>query len=392
MKGKRIILWCLVGSMLLFAGCKEVKKTPEEILTQYIACLGKQEYEEMYSLTTKETDQEKFIQRNSAIYEGMEAEHYVLELLHYDEKSKCVTYALTFDTIAGEVTSICEAYFQETEEGYRIVWDDAMIFPELTGDGKVRISTTEAKRGQILDRDGRMLAGPGIASSVGLVPGRMAEKEDTVNQIAKLLEVEPESIMKKLDAAWVKDDSFVPIKTVPKVKDLDLMAVNVADEVLVEQKRQQQLLEISGVMISDIEVREYPLGEAAAHLIGYVQPVTAEDLEEHAGEGYTVTSVIGRNGMEGLYEERLKGENGCRIYIEDANGVEKAEIACVLVEDGENVQLTIDSVLQQTLYEQFQEDKGCSVAMDPYTGEVLALVSTPSYDNNDFILGLSNEQ
>ncbi len=55
-------------------------------------------------------------------------------------------------------------------------------------------------------------------------------------------------------------------------------------------------------MISDVEVREYPLGEAAAHLVGYVQSVTAEDLEEHAGEGYTANSVIGRSGMEGLFE------------------------------------------------------------------------------------------
>ena len=68
-------------------------------------------------------------------------------------------------------------------------------------------------------------------------------------------------------------------------------------------------------MISDVEVREYPLGEAAAHLVGYVQSVTAEDLEEHAGEGYTANSVIGRSGMEGLFEKELKGQNGCRIYI-----------------------------------------------------------------------------
>ena len=60
----------------------------------------------------------------------------------------------------------------------------------------------------------------------------------------------------------------------------------------------------------DVEVREYPLGEAAAHLVGYVQSVTAEDLEEHAGEGYTANSVIGRSGMEGLFEKELKGQNG----------------------------------------------------------------------------------
>jgi len=102
--------------------------------------------------------------------------------------------------------------------------------------------------------------------------------------------------------------------------------------------------------------------------------------------------VIGRNGMEGLFEKELKGWNGCRIYIVDSEGNEKMELARVLVQHGQDVKLTIDADIQTALYKQFKEDKSCSVAMNPYTGEVLALVSTPSYDNNDFILGLSNEQ
>lgn len=132
--------------------------------------------------------------------------------------------------------------------------------------------------------------------------------------------------------------------------------------------------------------------DAAAHLVGYVQNVTAEDLEKHAGEGYTESSVIGRSGAEGLFEKELKGQNGCRIYIVDSDGNEKEELASRIVENGKDIKLTIDAELQEVLYEQFQRDKSCSVAMNPYTGEVLALVSTPSYDNNDFIMGLSDEK
>ena len=147
-----------------------------------------------------------------------------------------------------------------------------------------------------------------------------------------------------------------------------------------------------GIMISDTEVRSYPLKDAAAHLVGYVQNVTAEDLEKHAGDGYTANSVIGRSGAEGLFEKELRGQNGCRIYIVDSDGNEKEELACRIVENGKDIKLTIDSELQNVLYEQFRSDKSCSVAMNPYTGEVLALVSTPSYDNNDFIMGLSSEK
>ena len=96
--------------------------------------------------------------------------------------------------------------------------------------------------------------------------------------------------------------------------------------------------------------------------------------------------------MEALYEKELKGQNGCRIYIADEDGNMKEELAYLPVENGQRVELTIDARLQRALYEQFREDKGCSVAMDPYTGEVLALVSTPSYDNNDFIMGLTDAQ
>jgi penicillin-binding protein len=176
------------------------------------------------------------------------------------------------------------------------------------------------------------------------------------------------------------------------VEEIELMSLEPDEEALKEYERQQRLLEIPGVMISDTEVRSYPLKDAAAHLVGYVQNVTAEDLENHAGEGYTASSVIGRSGAEGLFEKELKGQNGCRIYIVDSDGNEKEELACRIVENGKDIKLTIDSELQKALYEQFQSDKSCSVAMNPYTGEVLALVSTPSYDNNDFIMGLSSEK
>lgn len=167
----------------------------------------------------------------------------------------------------------------------------------------------------------------------------------------------------------------MPIKIIPKKPQL-----------------QQKLLKISGVMLTDIKVRNYPLGKATSHLTGYVQSVTAQDLEEHPNEGYSASSIIGRSGMEALYEKELKGQDGYKIAIADQNG----EIVTVLAEtvkiDGRTVKLTIDSTLQKALYQKFKDDKSCSVAIDPYTGEVLALVSTPSFDSNDFIYGMSEKQ
>ena len=375
---------------------EDVWKTPEELLVEYMNHIPAQEYEQMYKMLHIEASgnvsQEDFIKRNSAIYEGIEIQNMAVEIIAYDEEQLTVTYQTSFDTVAGEISFENEAFFLEGEDGYKLVWDNSLIFPNLASTDKVRVLTTQANRGEILDRNGRVLAGKGTASSVGIVPGKLENREEAIAKIAELLETTPEVIEKKLSAQWVKDDSFVPIKTIPRVEEIELLKVEPDEDVLKEKERHESLLAIPGVMISDVEVREYPLGEAAAQLVGYVQSVTAEDLEEHAGEGYTANSVIGRSGMEGLFEKELKGQNGCRIYIVNSEGKEKEELACILVQHGQDIKLTIDASLQIALYEQFQEDKSCSVAMNPYTGEVLALVSTPSYDNNDFIMGLSSEQ
>ena len=384
---------CVAG---MIATKKNAWRTPEELLVEYMDHIPKQEYEEMYAMLHIEASgnvsQENFVTRNSAIYEGIEARNMAVQIIAYDEEQMSVTYQTAFDTVAGTISFENEALFLKGEDGYKLVWDDSMIFPNLTSADKVRVSTTQAERGEILDRNGRVLAGKGTASSVGIVPGKLENKEEAIAKIAELLEIAPEVIEKKLSAKWVKDDSFVPIKIIPKVEKIELMKYKPDQKVLKENERHETLLEIPGVMISDVEVREYPLGEKAAHLVGYVQSVTAEDLEEHAGEGYTANSVIGKSGMEGLFEKELKGKNGCRVYIVNSEGKEKEELAYILVQDGHNIKLTIDANLQSSLYEQFKEDKSCSIAMNPYSGEILALVSTPSYDNNDFIMGLSSEQ
>ena len=384
---------CVAG---MIATKKIAWRTPEELLVEYMDHIPKQEYEEMYAMLHIEASgnisQEDFIKRNSAIYEGIEVQNMAVKIIAYDEEQMSVTYQTAFDTVAGTISFENEALFLKGEDGYKLVWDDSMIFPNLTSADKVRVSTTQAERGEILDRNGRVLAGKGTASSVGIVPGKLENKEEAIAKIAELLEIAPEVIEKKLSAKWVKDDSFVPIKTIPKVEKIELMKYEPDQKVLKENERHETLLEIPGVMISDVEVREYPLGETAAHLVGYVQSVTAEDLEEHAGEGYTANNVIGKSGMEGLFEKELKGKNGCRVYIVNSEGKEKEELAYILVQDGHDIKLTIDANLQSSLYEQFKEDKSCSIAMNPYSGEILALVSTPSYDNNDFIMGLSSEQ
>ena len=394
MKRKKIIGTMAAILILLIVGAVAVVLVrrpfdagkPDELLADYFACIEKCAYDKMYGMLDEESkaniSKKDFVTRNQKIYEGIEAKNVKISVkdAKKTDGGEKVSYLTSMDSVAGKIEfenqAMCtrDSYFDE----FKLSWDDSLIFPDMKDTDKVSVSTSQAVRGQILDRNGNMLAGPGTAPSVGLVPGKMSEnKEADIAQLAGLLGMTEEEINSQLSAAWVTPDSFVPLKTLNSQQSQELT---------------EQLLTIAGVLINDTEVRTYPLGEKAAHLIGYVQSVTAEDLEEHKGEGYTSSSVIGKSGIEGLYEKELKGENGVKISIMTEDGVEKNVVASVDKQDGENIRLTIDSDLQGLVYDQFREDKSCSVAMNPFTGEVLALVSTPAYDDNEFILGMSGER
>lgn len=386
------IAWTLAG---------RGSRTAAETLEAYTEALNQREYGTMYRLldeeSRRETDEETFTERNEKIYEGIEAENITVEILSEGNENRTsgrttqsVTYQMTMDTLAGEVSFRQTAVFhKDGREDYLLSWNDGLIFPNLQEEDKVRVETLNAQRGSIYDRNGILLAGQGVVSSVGLVPGKMSGEPEDLQRLAELLDTTVDAIQNKLSASWVKDDSFVPIREIKK-SGLDMEVLGKASmNELSSDSLAGQLLEIPGVMVTDASERVYPLGEAAAHLVGYVQNITAEELEEHEGEGYTSSSVIGKSGVESLYEEELRGSSGCQIMIVDEDGADKELVLRKEAVDGTDITLTVDAELQRQLYEVYQEEQSVSVAMNPRTGEVLALVSTPAYDNNLFVLGMS---
>lgn len=153
------------------------------------------------------------------------------------------------------------------------------------------------------------------------------------------------------------------------------------------------ILDRNGNILAETKTnREYPYKDITAHITGYVQGITAEELESKAEKGYNPHSIIGKTGLEQVYEERLKGKDGLKIYIEDNNGNIVKTIAETKGNNGEDIKLTIDINLQTKLYEKIKNDKGFFVVMNPQTGEILALVSTPSYDPNKFVTGMTNDE
>lgn len=361
------------------------KVNPEDIWQNYISCINEQKYEEMYNMISNDATQtiskEDFITRNKNIYEGIDMADLKIQINNVVEEDKNnvkIYYTETMETSAGNIKfDNSVKLVKDKEKKYCIVWSHNLILPGLNSTDKVKVKTIKAERGEIYDQNGKLLAGKGQISSIGIVPGKLGEnKQENIEKIAELLGTTSEAINKSLSASWVKNDTFVPIKKVEKS----------------ESELKEKLLAIPGIKITSENSRVYPLGEAAAHLIGYVQTVTADDLKNNKGKGYTSTSVIGKAGLEKLYESRLKGNDGLEIYIEDEKGNRKSEIAKIDVQNGEKITITIDSDIQQKLYEELKDDKGFFVVMHPKTGELLALVSTPSYNPNKFVLGMTTAE
>lgn len=390
-----VVLVAVVGAGGVLLYKKMTEKTREDIIKEYMGYIEKKEYEKMYALLDEaskdKVKQEDFITRNQNIYEGIEAEQIQLDIPEEQDKDQPLSYRVTMDTLAGEITYDADTFFEKEKGQWHLVWDDSVIFPGLESKDKVSVSSVEAKRGSIYDRNDVLLAGQGEVESVGLVPGKMnIQAEEDIEDLAEILGTTAEFIEKQLDASWVQQDSFVPLKKMTQ-EQLDEAYVPKEGAESAGGSIQDKLLEYPGVLISKVESRVYPYGECTAHLLGYVQQINAEELEEMKGKGYNEQSVIGKSGLEKLYEDRLREKKGYRISILDEQGEEKQALAVKPAEDGENIKLNIDIRWQQKLYEAYQEDKSCSVVMNPKSGEVLALVSTPSYNSMDFVLGMSQE-
>lgn len=376
-----LIVIILIGIMGYFKIINKIK--PEDVLKQYIENINAKDYNAMYekisSSSKNNISEEDFINRNKKIYEGIDS-HNIEIYINNVQKNKNevkITYNEKVYTSSGVINFSNTSSLVKDGKTYKLNWTSKTIFPELEENYKVKVSSIEAARGEILDRQGKYLAQNGQITTIGIVPGKLGEnKEEGIKKLSELTGVSIEYINTELSRSYVKDDTFVPIKKISKD----------------DNEKKEALLKIPGVKLTNTSARVYPLGEEAAHLIGYVQKINEQELEQNKEKGYSSSSVIGKNGLEKAYEDKLRAVDGKEIIIVDEKGNKIKQLAKQDKKDGEDIKLTIDSKIQKQLYDSLKNDKGFFVVMNPNTGELLGAVSTPSYNSNDFVLGMTQDK
>lgn len=370
-----IVASVLIMSMFVFLGCNK-EENIEAVVNNYAKLLNDGKYEELYEELANESkkyideeyeSKEGFVQKYSNIYSAMGVNNIKIDIKDSENKLE-IPITITMNTIAGEL-KFDDANIKLVKEDnkYKILWNESLILPQMIQGDKIRVKTTNGSRGRILDRNDNLLAYNGEVNFVNIVPDAFEEnKNENISKMADILDISEEYIEDKLNKSTNSDEA--------------LFIVKVSNY---EQEKVEILSDINGVSVQKGISRVYAQGEAFGSLLGYIGSITEEELAKNPNKGYTFYSQIGKNGLEQVYEDKLRAKEGAHIYIE--RGDEQITVAKTEASDGEDIKLSIDSELQEDVYNQMNKDKGASIAMDPKTGEVLAMVSSHSYDSNTLV-------
>ncbi|MCQ2009869.1 MAG: penicillin-binding transpeptidase domain-containing protein [Sporolactobacillus sp.] len=381
-----VLLIIFAVLLLTLSSCGN-QPTAKDRMEDYVKAWQKQDFSKMYNFLSnqsqKSVSKTDFVSRYKRIYDAIEAGKLKTSIKENTKKEGIVQLNATLNTVAGPVKFSQSVQLKEEKrkekQNWYVSWKPSMILPGMSTGSKIRVDTLASTRGEIVDRNGKPLAINGTADRIDLIPGKMGSDSDkaaTIKKLTELLGVSKEQINQALAASWVKVDSLVPITTIDASKT----------------KLVKDVTELPGVVKTDVASRVYPDKNASAHLTGYVGKMTAELLKEHPNEGYNANSVIGKTGLELLFEKQLRQHNGAAILLLDPTGAAAGTIAKKNPVNGKNIQLTIDRNVQDALYGQLKKDAGTGVAIDPRNGDILGLVSAPSYNPNDFVLGISSSE
>jgi penicillin-binding protein 2 len=251
-------------------------------------------------------------------------------------------------------------------------------YATLSDDNRVRIQTLAPNRGLIYDRNGVVLAENVPNYQLEIIPEQVLDMANTLNQLGEFLELRPADI-ERFDRLRRTKRNFQPIP----------LRYNLTDEDVARFAVRRQ--EFPGVDIHARLTRRYPYGAITAHAVGYIGSISRNELDARDPARYSGTSQIGKTGIEIAYEENLHGFPGLERVETNAQNRTLRVLETEPPKPGQDLYLSLDIRLQQAAFDALGDFKGAVVAIDPHNGEVLALVSKPSYDPNLFVDGIDEE-
>jgi penicillin-binding protein 2 len=385
------VLLFAVGSLL--AACEPAQPQPDAVARSYADAWQKADYQTMWGLLTDGSQQAVgtagFIDRIPRIAQEMGQTSLDVKVGtssrplangSADANHATIPLDVTFHTArVGDVrrtTTLALVYIGEKDKGvWKIAWSPTTVLPNLTPGRLVRMTRVNTTRGRILARDGSELATFADAGVVGVIPGQMRSQSGLIASLAPALGVTPDSITAKLAQSWVTNDTFVPIRTLAGA------ALDAA---------RAKLSVIEGVQVQATRMRSYPSG-LAAQTLGYLVEASETDATkpDRAKRGVQSGDLIGKpdSGLEATLDDVLGGTYGWKLTIIEPNATVVETLGEAAAIPGEDVVLSLDPAMQRAAESALGDRKGAIVAEDPWSGEILAIASKPTYDLNAFVNG-----
>jgi penicillin-binding protein 2 len=241
----------------------------------------------------------------------------------------------------------------------------------LSRNNSIRVVPIAGPRGDIRDRNGKTLVTSRVSFDVSLLSRELRDRRGAARVMKETLGMSGEEIARSFEKADARPYSSVKIaEDVPKERAIALEEASV---------------DIDGVAVDTSSRRDYVNGASGSHIYGYLGEVTEDELEALRDYGYRPRDLIGRGGVEKKYESYLKGVDGGTQVEVDSRGRSMRVLGLKEPKSGTDIQLTVDSSVQEASDRLLGDRRGCVIAMDPRTGEVLALASHPAFDPNIFV-------
>jgi penicillin-binding protein 2 len=252
-------------------------------------------------------------------------------------------------------------------------------YTELSEKNHIRSVPLSAPRGRILDRNGKIIVDNRPSYTVSVMRDNLSTVQNNLALLASGLNLDPSSIQAQIEKYQVQPSYYpIVIKEDLTIEDLTFLAAH----------RQ----EFPSLEINPEPRRLYVEGELAAHLVGYVGEISEKELARPEYQDCKLGNIVGKSGVERAYNPILMGVDGQKKVVVDSRGKEVSTLETVESVAGKDLWLTIDLDIQRAAEKAFGDKTGATVALDPRTGEILALVSRPAFDPNAFATRITSKE